>query len=81
MYKPITPMDFVRAFYYLFMYHTGLADTYRNEQYMPKPDFLYDHERMMIALNFNNPDKAEVSKNILKCLKFDYARAINYFED
>jgi len=57
LYKPITPMDLVRCVYYLFMYHTGLADSYRNEQYLPKPDFLYDHERMMLALNFNNPDK------------------------
>ena len=30
-YKPINLMDWVRAAYYLFMYHTGLADTYRNE--------------------------------------------------
>jgi hypothetical protein len=65
-------MDFVRCAYYLFMYHTGLADSYRNEQYMRKPDFIYNHERKMLALNFNNPDKQQVSLNILKCLKFDY---------
>ena len=65
-------MDFVRAAYYLFMYNTGLADSYRNEQYLPRPDFIYDHERMMIALNFNNPDKSIVARNILPCLNYDY---------
>ena len=30
-YKPITVFDFARTAYYLFMTHTGLADTYRNE--------------------------------------------------
>jgi hypothetical protein len=51
-------MDIVRCVYYLFMYHTGVADTYRNEQYMGRPDWLYEHERKMLALNFNNPDKS-----------------------
>ena len=41
-YKPVTPFDFARAAYYLFMTYTGLADTYRNEQYVPKSDFFYE---------------------------------------
>ena len=45
-------MDVVRAFYYIFMTYTGLADTYRNEQYFMKPDFLYNLEREIIAINF-----------------------------
>jgi hypothetical protein len=44
-YKPITVMDWFRCFYYVFMTATGLADTYRNEQYLPKLDFNYDVER------------------------------------
>lgn len=56
-YKPITPFDFARAAYYTFMIKTGLADTYRNEQYVPKSDFFYEQERQMLYLNFNNPDK------------------------
>jgi hypothetical protein len=71
-------MDFVRCAYYLFMYHTGLADSYRNEQYLPKSDFLYNHERKMLALNFNNPDKEVVANNLLRCLKHDYLQAIDY---
>ena len=57
-------MDWVRAFYYLFMWHTGLADTYRNEQYFPKPDFLYNYERYMIAMNFANPDTSKTAQNV-----------------
>ena len=41
-YKPVTPMDWARAGYYLFMWYTGLADTYRNEQFIGKPDWLYE---------------------------------------
>ena len=37
-YKPINAMDWLRTAYYLFMFHTGLADTYRNEQYVSKAD-------------------------------------------
>ena len=55
-YKPITLLDWVRTVYYLVMWHTGLADTYRNEQYIPKYDYFYEQERRMLALNFNNPD-------------------------
>ena len=73
-------MDLMRTVYYLFMYHTGLADTYRNEQYLPRPDFIYEHERIMLALNFNNPDKDIVAKNVLTCLKFEYNKTIEYIE-
>ena len=71
-YKPITPMDWVRCGYYLFMTSTGLADTYRNEQYLPKADLNYDIERQLLTLNFNNPDKGEVAKNILTLLRLNY---------
>ena len=70
-YKPITPFDFGRAAYYLFMTYTGLADTYRNEQYVPKPDLIYEFERRQLLLNWNDPDKSRVSLNLLKCVKKD----------
>ena len=44
-YKPINMADFARTAYFLFMTHTGLADTYRNEQYVAKSDFWYEQER------------------------------------
>lgn len=47
------------------MFHTGLADTYRNEQYFPKADFFYDFERNMIAINFANPNKEKTARNLL----------------
>ncbi len=71
MYKPITVMDWVRAFYYLFMYHTGLADPYRNDQFFPKPGFLYDMERDLIAINFGGPDKGKVADNLIIHLNYD----------
>jgi hypothetical protein len=58
-------MDWIRAFYNIFMVTTGLADTYRNEQYFPKLDFFYNFERNMIALNFANPDKGAVARNLI----------------
>ena len=70
-YKPITPMDWLRAFYYLFMVSTGLADTYRNEQYFPKLEVFYNFERYMLALNFANPDQSKTARNLacyLNCL-------------
>jgi len=51
------------------MTHTGLADTYRNEQYVVIPDWLYNWERKMIGLNFNSPDKSQVALNILRCTR------------
>ena len=79
-YKPITPFDFVRTAYYLFMTYTGLADTYRNEQYMTRSDYIYDLEREMLLINFNNPDKSQVTLNLLKCLRHDLGKAINFLD-
>ena len=63
-------MDWVRAFYFTFMTKTGLADPYRNEQYFPKADMFYNFERNMIALNFSNPDKAKVARNLIVHLNY-----------
>ena len=63
-------MDWVRAVYYLFMYHTGLADVYRNEQFLPKSDLFYNFERNMIAMNFINPDQSKVARNLIVYLRF-----------
>ena len=63
-------MDWVRAAYYLFMTTTGLADTYRNEQFFPKWDVFYNFERNMIAMNFANPDKGQVARNIVVALNY-----------
>lgn len=51
MHKWITPFDFLCTFWYLLSTKTGYADTYRNEQFVPKPDFWYNHERKMLGLN------------------------------
>ena len=79
-YKPITPMDWIRSVYYLFMFHTGLADTYRNEQYFPKLDMFYEAERQLILINFNNPDQSKVAKNILTCTRFWQQSLSDWFD-
>lgn len=54
--KAITPMDWIRTAWYLLSTTTGYADTYRNEQYVPKSDIWYNHERKMLGVNLHNPD-------------------------
>jgi len=56
--KWITPMDFIRVIWYYLSIQSGYADTYRNEQYIPKTDFAYNHEAKMLGINFKNPDTA-----------------------
>lgn len=73
-------MDWVRAFYYLFMTTTGLADTYRNEQFFPKNDFFYDYERNLIAINFANPDKGKVARNIIVGLNYRLKTILEWWE-
>jgi len=71
-------MDWVRAVYYIFMYYTGLADTYRNEQYFPKMDLFYNFERNMIAINFTNPNKDKVALNLITHLNYRLIKTIEY---
>ena len=74
-------MDWVRAIWYTFMMETGLADPYRNEQYFPKMDFFYNFERNLIAINFANPDKAKVARNLIVHLNFNLKKIIDYLND
>lgn len=77
-YKPINGMDWVRAFYYLFMVQTGLADTYRNEQYFPKLEVFYNFERYLLALNFANPDQSKTARNLACYLNCSLKAAIEW---
>ena len=63
------------------MTKTGLADTYRNEQYFPKSDYFYDLERNLIAINFGNPDKSKLSLNIIIALRYRVQFLIDYLMD
>jgi len=54
--KYLTPFDWLRAAWYLLSIKTGYADTYRNEQFIPRSDIWYNHERKMLGINFKNPD-------------------------
>jgi hypothetical protein len=57
-------MDFVRWFYYHFKIKTGMADTYRNEQFMKKTDFLYNLEFIILQANLNTGDKRKLKNNL-----------------
>lgn len=63
-------MDFVRWVYYYFMIISKIADTYRYEQFLKKPDFIYDFEVLMHSVNFNSNDKEKVKANLIYVLKY-----------
>ena len=46
------------------MLYSGLADTYRNEQYLKKLDFIYDFELLLIYSNMNSLHKDKVKENL-----------------
>ena len=70
-YKAITPMDWFRAAWYTVSTKTGVADTYRNEQFITKFDFLYQFERKTVHLNAGGPDNSRLAYNMLVCLNHD----------
>jgi hypothetical protein len=70
-------MDFIRWIYYYFMLYSGIADTYRNEQFMKKSDWLYDLETSLIHINMNSIDKNRVKSE----LKILFGHYLNSFYD
>ena len=69
-YKSLNVMDFVRWIYYYFMIYSKIADTYRYEQFLKKPDFIYDFEILMHSVNFNSNDKERAKQNLIFVLKY-----------
>jgi hypothetical protein len=58
-------MDFLRWFYYHIKLKTGIADTYRYEQFMKKNDKLYDFDHLLVFSNLNSTNKEKVLENLL----------------
>lgn len=58
-------MDWIRWIYYHFMIHTGIADTYRYEQFLKKNDVLYNLELLLISCNLNSENKKKVLENLM----------------
>ena len=69
-------MDLVRYVYYHFMTKTGLADEYRNEQFLPKSDILYNLEKLLLFINVNSKDRNKVSERLFLVTIF----AVAYFK-
>ena len=80
-YKAITPMDWLRAAYYGFMTGTGLADRYRNQQFLSKPDFFYDFERRIINLNLQGPNQGKQFYDILTWTLKDIEKVRGWLDD
>ncbi len=58
-------MDWVRWIYYYFMIYSGIADTYRYEQFIKKNDALYNIELLLFSCNLNSHHKKKVLENFL----------------
>ncbi len=56
-YKNINIFDVIRYVYHQFMIHSGIADTYRYEQFIKKNDILYNLELLLIYSNMNRANK------------------------
>ena len=80
-YKPITILAWLRAGYFGFMMTTGLADKYRNQQFLPKPDFLYNYERRIINLNLQGPDMNQHLYNQLSWTLIDIQKLLDKLND
>jgi len=52
------------------MIYTKIADTYRYEQFLKKPDFIYEFEMLMHSINFNSNNKSKVKENLIFVLKY-----------
>lgn len=59
-YKTVTLGDWMRCSYYLFMTKLGLTNYYRYDHIMSKPDWLYEYEKLKLALNL--PNKSDMNK-------------------
>lgn len=64
-------MDWIRAAWYLASIKSGYADTYRNEQFVPKLDYIYNLERKKLVINFENPDVGQIATNLMETLSFE----------
>lgn len=80
-YKSINIMDLFRALYYKFFLVTGIADVYRNEQYMPKPDILYDYDRLILLANLNSFNKKRVENDMYFLFLYFCVRFYNEAKD
>lgn len=74
-------MDFVRVIYFKVMTVFGIADLYRNEQFMSKPDFLYNIEKLMITANLNSADRKKVSDDLIVIFIFSIVAAYQQFKE
>ena len=79
--RPVSPMDWIRAAWYFTSIFVGYADTYRNEQYIPRTDFVYEHESKMLAINFRNPNTLRIGSNLVTTLDYELSNLLEWWFD
>ena len=62
------------------MIKSGIADTFRNEQYIKKPDFLYEIESMLLAANLNSNNIKANEENLVLLGYYILVRFVNYYQ-
>lgn len=65
-YKPINPMDVLRSIYYQFYVTLGFTNKYRYDHFLSKADWMYEIEKMKIAVN--GMDRLNYFSNIKELL-------------
>lgn len=71
--KPLSVYDLICYFWYQLAMKSGYADPYRNEQFVVKPDFQYEYETRLHAMNFDQPRVEAVATNLMLCTAQDLA--------
>lgn len=69
-YKTVNGLDYLRAFWHLYMTKLGFTNAYRYDHLISRSDTVYEYERVKYALNL--PDKLAKNKSttFLKYAKF-----------
>jgi hypothetical protein len=70
-------MDWIRWVYYKLMIYSGMADTYRYEQFLKKNDSLYNLELLLLCCNLNTENKKKVLENLMIVCLFLFISAID----
>ena len=71
-------MDVIRAVYNRIWLGLGLTNRYRYEQYIYRPDFIYDFERLKMAMNVQQYDNRDYLNNWIVIVEYYLDQIQNY---
>ncbi len=61
------------------MLKSGIADTYRYEQFIKKPDVLYNIDHLIYQVNLNSLDKNKVEERLVFLQLLFFVSVLNLF--